>query len=85
MLLLFLLQGAHYYYEGEKFAHGRESALTYLKENPDFAARIAQGVRLRLAEGADSASRASSDALTASDEEEDLLLLDQEDEFDESS
>lgn len=56
------LQG-HYNFEGVKLAHGRDNALAFLKENPDTAARIAQAVKVKLAE-ARNASRNKSDDIT---------------------
>ena len=66
---------AHYYFEGVKLAHGRDNVLAHLKENPDTAARIAQAVRVRLAEGGGRASAAVADS---EDEDEEPFSLDDE-------
>ncbi len=41
-------RGSYYYYEGERFAQGRENAKSYLAENPAFADTIEQLIRERL-------------------------------------
>lgn len=43
-------RGSHYYYEGVKLAQGRDNVLAFLKDNPDTAARLAQAIKVRLAE-----------------------------------
>ncbi len=43
-------RGSFYYFQGERFAQGRENAKTYLKEHPDFANQLEQLVRAKLAE-----------------------------------
>lgn len=46
-------KGAWYSYEGDNFAQGRDNAVTYLSENPDFAAQIELKTRSALAEKED--------------------------------
>jgi len=41
-------RGSFYYYDGERFAQGRENAKTYLDENPDLAETIEQLIRQQL-------------------------------------
>ncbi|MBN2390185.1 MAG: recombinase RecA [Anaerolineae bacterium] len=43
-------RGSFYYYDGERFAQGRENAKTYLKENPEFANTLEDIIRQRLVE-----------------------------------
>ncbi|MEJ5308870.1 MAG: recombinase RecA [Anaerolineae bacterium] len=43
-------RGSFYYYDGERFAQGRENAKVYLKENPEFANTIEDLIRKKLAE-----------------------------------
>ncbi len=43
-------RGSFYYYDGERFAQGRENAKVYLKENPEFANAIEDLIRKKLAE-----------------------------------
>ncbi len=43
-------RGSFYYYDGERFAQGRENAKVYLKENPEFANVLEDLVRKKLAE-----------------------------------
>ncbi len=43
-------RGSFYYYDGERFAQGRENAKVYLKENPGFANTIEDLIRKKLAE-----------------------------------
>jgi len=43
-------RGSYYYYEGDRFAQGRENAKTYLKENPELANTIEDLVRQKLVE-----------------------------------
>jgi recombination protein RecA len=43
-------RGSFYYYDGERFAQGRENAKVYLKENPEFANVIEDLIRKKLAE-----------------------------------
>jgi len=41
-------RGSYYYYEGERFAQGRENAKLYVGENPTFADDIERLIRERL-------------------------------------
>ncbi|HOT92593.1 MAG TPA: recombinase RecA [Anaerolineae bacterium] len=41
-------RGSFYYYDGERFAQGRENAKVYLKENPEFANTIEDLIRKKL-------------------------------------
>ncbi len=41
-------RGSFYYYDGERFAQGRENAKVYLKENPAFASTIEDLIRKKL-------------------------------------
>lgn len=41
-------RGSYYYYEGERFAQGRENAKLYVEENPAFADNIERLIRERL-------------------------------------
>jgi len=41
-------RGSYYYYEGERFAQGRENAKQYLQENSEFAATLEGVIRERL-------------------------------------
>ena len=41
-------KGAWYSYEGKNFAQGRDNTVTYLSENPDFAAQIERQTRAAL-------------------------------------
>ncbi|MFN2110751.1 MAG: recombinase RecA [Anaerolineae bacterium] len=43
-------RGSYYYYDGDRFAQGRENAKTYLKENPELANTIEDLVRQKLVE-----------------------------------
>jgi recombination protein RecA len=43
-------RGSFYYYDGERFAQGRENAKVYLKENPEFANTLEDLIRKNLAE-----------------------------------
>lgn len=43
-------RGSFYYYDGERFAQGRENAKVYLKENPEFANTLEDLIRKKLAE-----------------------------------
>ena len=43
-------RGSFYYYDGERFAQGRENAKVYLKENPEFANVLEDLIRKKLAE-----------------------------------
>lgn len=43
-------RGSFYYYDGERFAQGRENAKVYLKENPEFANTIEELIRKKLLE-----------------------------------
>ncbi len=43
-------RGSFYYYDGERFAQGRENAKVYLKENPAFANTIEELIRKKLAD-----------------------------------
>jgi recombination protein RecA len=43
-------RGSFYYYDGERFAQGRENAKVYLKENPEFANTLEDLIRHKLAE-----------------------------------
>lgn len=43
-------RGSFYYYDGERFAQGRENAKAYLKENPEFANTIEDLIRKKLAD-----------------------------------
>ncbi|MDY0018546.1 MAG: recombinase RecA [Anaerolineae bacterium] len=38
-------RGSFYYYQGERFAQGRENAKQYLQENPEFTDKIEQAIR----------------------------------------
>jgi recombination protein RecA len=38
-------RGSFYYYQGERFAQGREYAKQYLQENPEFTDKIEQAIR----------------------------------------
>ncbi len=38
-------RGSFYYYQGERFAQGRETAKQYLQENPEFTNKIEQAIR----------------------------------------
>jgi recombination protein RecA len=44
-------KGAWYSYNGENFSQGREKALVYMEENPNFASEIEKLVRDKLTEG----------------------------------
>ncbi len=41
-------RGSFYYYEGERFAQGRENAKDYLKDNKETAARLEEQIRQKL-------------------------------------
>ncbi len=43
-------RGSFYYYDGERFAQGRENAKVYLKENPEFANTLEDLIRKKLAD-----------------------------------
>ena len=43
-------RGSYYYYDGDRFAQGRENAKTYLQENPELANTIEDLVRQKLVE-----------------------------------
>lgn len=43
-------RGSFYYYDGERFAQGRENAKVYLKENPEFANVLEDLIRKKLAD-----------------------------------
>jgi len=43
-------RGSFYYYDGERFAQGRENAKTYLKENPELANTLEDIIRQKLVE-----------------------------------
>jgi len=43
-------RGSFYYYDGERFAQGRENAKAYLKENPEFANTLEDLIRQKLSE-----------------------------------
>lgn len=45
-------KGSWYSYEGNNFSQGREKAITYMEENPEFAKKIEAQVREKLLEGA---------------------------------
>eukprot|EP00879_Flechtneria_rotunda_P013087 GHRR01013667.1.p1 GENE.GHRR01013667.1~~GHRR01013667.1.p1 ORF type:complete len:213 (+),score=78.41 GHRR01013667.1:105-743(+) len=78
-------RGAHYYFEGNKLAHGRENVLTYLKENPDTMARLVVATKAKLAEHRSSSSSRSGTASRSSsslpfDDDDDLDDLLEDDE-----
>lgn len=45
-------KGSWYSYEGSNFSQGREKAMIYMEENPEFAKKIEEQVRERLSHGA---------------------------------
>ena len=42
-------RGSFYYYDGERFAQGRENAKQYMEENPDFTQSIETAIRNQMA------------------------------------
>lgn len=46
-------RGAFYYFEGERFAQGRENAKVYLKETPEFTTKLENLIRQHIAEAPD--------------------------------
>ncbi|MDJ0553538.1 MAG: recombinase RecA [Microcoleaceae cyanobacterium MO_207.B10] len=45
-------KGSWYSYEGSNFSQGREKAIIYMEENPEFAKKIEEKVRTKLLQGA---------------------------------
>ncbi len=58
-------RGSFYYFEGERFAQGRENAKSYLAEHPEMAEAIESLIRARLTES----EEAPAPAVEAEDEE----------------
>lgn len=63
-------KGAWYSYSGDNISQGRDNAIKYMEENPDFAKKIDQEVRQKLEMGA-VVSANSVGQLDADDEDED--------------
>ncbi|MBD2165347.1 recombinase RecA [Calothrix membranacea FACHB-236] len=73
---ILLRKGAWYSYNGENISQGRDNAIKYLEEKPEFAAQIKQLVREKLDKGA--VVSANSVTKVNDDEEEEEGDLDEE-------
>ncbi|MBD2211001.1 recombinase RecA [Calothrix sp. FACHB-156] len=73
---ILLRKGAWYSYNGENISQGRDNAIKYLEEKPEFAAQIKQLVREKLDKGA--VVSANSVTKVNDDEEEEEADLDEE-------
>lgn len=69
-------RGAWYSYNGDNISQGRDNAIKYLEEKPDFAKELEQQVRQKLEIGA--VVSANSAAIEIEDEEEDEEYLEEE-------
>ncbi|QIR36486.1 recombinase RecA [Tolypothrix sp. PCC 7910] len=73
---ILLRKGAWYSYNGENISQGRDNAIKYLEEKPEFAAQIKQLVREKLDKGA--VVSANSVTKVNDDEEDEEVDLDEE-------
>ncbi|MBE9056685.1 MULTISPECIES: recombinase RecA [Sphaerospermopsis] len=73
---ILLRKGAWYSYNGDNISQGRDNAIKYLEEKPDFAEKIKEQVREKLDKGA--VVSANSVSKTNEDEEEEDMELDEE-------
>ncbi|MBD2628714.1 recombinase RecA [Trichormus variabilis] len=73
---ILLRKGAWYSYNGENISQGRDNAIKYLEEKPDFASKIEEQVREKLDKGA--VVSANSVAKINEEEEEEEIELEEE-------
>ncbi|MBD2694380.1 recombinase RecA [Anabaena catenula] len=71
-----LRKGAWYSYNGDNISQGRDNAIKYLEEKPDFASKIEEQVREKLDKGA--VVSANSVAKVSEEEEEEEIELEEE-------
>jgi recombination protein RecA len=71
-----LRKGAWYSYNGDNISQGRDNAIKYLEEKPDFAEKIKEQVREKLDKGA--VVSANSVSKSSEDEDEEEMELDEE-------
>lgn len=71
-----LRKGAWYSYNGDNISQGRDNAIKYLEEKPDFAEKIKEQVRGKLDQGA--VVSANSVSKSNEDEDEEEMELDEE-------
>jgi recombination protein RecA len=71
-----LRKGAWYSYNGDNISQGRDNAIKYLEEKPDFAEKIKEQVREKLDKGA--VVSANSVSKASEDEEEEEMELEEE-------
>ncbi len=69
---ILIRKGAWYSYNGENISQGRDNAIKYLEEKPEFAAQIKQLVREKLDKGAVVSANSVTKASEEEDEEGDL-------------
>jgi recombination protein RecA len=67
-------KGAWYSYNGDNISQGRDNAIKYLEEKPEFAEQIKQQVREKLDKGA----VVSANSVTKASEEDEEIDLEEE-------
>ncbi|MBD2569369.1 recombinase RecA [Anabaena lutea] len=73
---ILLRKGAWYSYNGENISQGRDNAIKYLEEKPEFASKIEEQVREKLDKGA--VVSANSVAKVSEEDEEEEIELEEE-------
>jgi recombination protein RecA len=73
---ILLRKGAWYSYNGENISQGRDNAIKYLEEKPEFASKVEEQVREKLDKGA--VVSANSVAKVSEEEEEEEVELEEE-------
>ncbi|NMG19571.1 recombinase RecA [Brasilonema bromeliae] len=75
---ILIRKGAWYSYNGENISQGRDNAIKYLEEKPEFAEKIKQLVREKLEMGAVVSANSVSKTSEDEEDEEELELVEEE-------